>query len=205
MATVRSLATVAERDDETGNHIQRVHDLGLLLARDVVPDEADDPELAYGFILHDIGKAAVPDAELHGSGHLDEHESEAAKAHPRSAPDPRAPALPGACARGRSGPSSSAGTGSGYPGYGLAGNEIRRGRASSPIVDAIDATDERAASYRRVPLEDVLGEISTVRGTAFDPSCVAGFLALDRGDVLTSAPQLAAEIRLASLCRVHEE
>src|ERR671916_402179 len=47
-ATVRALAMVAERDDETGNHIQRVHDVGLLLAREVIPEEAEDRELAYG-------------------------------------------------------------------------------------------------------------------------------------------------------------
>lgn len=47
VATVRALAAaVAERDDDTGNHVQRVHDLGLLLAQQVIPESAEDPELA---------------------------------------------------------------------------------------------------------------------------------------------------------------
>jgi HD-GYP domain-containing protein (c-di-GMP phosphodiesterase class II) len=85
LATVRALAAaVAERDDDTGNHIQRVHDLGLLLARARIPDEADDPELAYGFILHDIGKVAVPDAVLRKPGPLDDAEWELMRSHPEA-------------------------------------------------------------------------------------------------------------------------
>ena len=55
-----------------------------------------------------------------------------------------------------------------------------------------------ARPYGRVPLEDALAEISHRAGTHFDPRCVAGFLALDRRDVLRSL-QPAAENRLVSL------
>ena len=85
VATVRALAAaVAERDDDTGNHIQRVHDLGLLLARELIPETVDDPELAFGFILHDIGKISVPDAILRKPGPLDELEWGLMRAHPEA-------------------------------------------------------------------------------------------------------------------------
>jgi response regulator RpfG family c-di-GMP phosphodiesterase len=63
--TVRALAAALElRDDQTGGHAERVADLGLRLARQVAPELAADPELEYGFLLHDIGKIGVPDAIL---------------------------------------------------------------------------------------------------------------------------------------------
>ena len=67
--TVRALAAAVEaKDGYTGAHIQRVHAIGLLLARTVAPDQAEDPQLAYGFLLHDIGKLSVPDAVLKKPG-----------------------------------------------------------------------------------------------------------------------------------------
>ena len=73
LATVKSLAAAVEAKDEyTGGHIQRVHALGLLLAEVVIPAEARDPQISYGFLLHDIGKLAVPDAVLNKPGPLDE-------------------------------------------------------------------------------------------------------------------------------------
>src|SRR6202007_617867 len=63
--TVRALAAALElRDDETGAPASRVTELGLRLARRVAPELADDPELEYGFLLHDIGKIGVPGSIL---------------------------------------------------------------------------------------------------------------------------------------------
>src|SRR5262245_42690520 len=49
-------AALEMRDDETGEHAKRVTQLGLELAHVVAPELAADPELRYGFLLHDIGK-----------------------------------------------------------------------------------------------------------------------------------------------------
>ncbi|MDX6679044.1 MAG: hypothetical protein QOE31_3096 [Solirubrobacteraceae bacterium] len=55
LATVRTLAAAVEaKDDYTGCHIQRVHGLGLLLAQTVIPQQASDPQLSYGLLLHDM-------------------------------------------------------------------------------------------------------------------------------------------------------
>ena len=196
VATVRALATVAERDDETGNHIQRVHDLGLLLARDILPEEVDDPELAYGFILHDIGKVAVPDAVLRGPGHPDEHESEAARAHTQVGAAILEPLPFLARAREVVLHHHERWDGSGYP-HGLAGEEIPQWARIFAVVDAMDAL-MGPRPYGRMPLEDALAEISRRAGTQLDPQCVAAFLALDRRDVLRSL-EPAAENRLVSL------
>jgi response regulator RpfG family c-di-GMP phosphodiesterase len=57
-------AALGMRDDETGEHAHRVTQLGLALAAEVAPELIADPQLRYGFLLHDIGKIGVPDSIL---------------------------------------------------------------------------------------------------------------------------------------------
>jgi HD-GYP domain-containing protein (c-di-GMP phosphodiesterase class II) len=65
MATVRALANAVEaRDAYTGHHAERVAAYGMELARAAGLALADDPETEFGFLLHDVGKVAVPDAIL---------------------------------------------------------------------------------------------------------------------------------------------
>jgi putative nucleotidyltransferase with HDIG domain len=65
VATVRALANAVEaRDAYTGKHAERVAAYGLAIARAGELSLADDPEIEFGFLLHDIGKVAVPDAIL---------------------------------------------------------------------------------------------------------------------------------------------
>ena len=80
--TVRALAAALElRDDQTGEHATRVTELGLRLAARVAPQLASEPELEYGFLLHDIGKLGVPDAVLLKPGPLDQDELEHMQSH----------------------------------------------------------------------------------------------------------------------------
>jgi ribonuclease P protein subunit RPR2 len=65
MATVRALSNAVEaRDAYTGKHAERVAAYGLELARAADLQLADDPQIEFGFLLHDIGKVAIPDAIL---------------------------------------------------------------------------------------------------------------------------------------------
>src|SRR3954469_16519007 len=83
--TVQALAAAVEaKDGYTGAHIQRVHAIGLLLAREVAPDQVADPQLAYGFLLHDIGKLSVPDAVLKKPGPLTDTEWSLMRRHPEA-------------------------------------------------------------------------------------------------------------------------
>ncbi|MEJ7892148.1 MAG: HD domain-containing phosphohydrolase [Solirubrobacteraceae bacterium] len=64
-ATVRALANAVEaRDAYTGRHAERVAAYGLAIARAAGLDPVDFPEMEFGFLLHDVGKVAVPDAIL---------------------------------------------------------------------------------------------------------------------------------------------
>src|SRR3954465_14828979 len=65
IATVRALCNAVEaRDAYTGKHAERVATYGMEVARTLGAPFADDPEVEFGFLLHDVGKVAVPDSIL---------------------------------------------------------------------------------------------------------------------------------------------
>lgn len=75
VATVRALANAVEaRDAYTGRHAERVAAYALLIAGAHGTTMADDPQAEFGFLLHDIGKVAVPDAILFKPGPLNASE-----------------------------------------------------------------------------------------------------------------------------------
>jgi HD-GYP domain-containing protein (c-di-GMP phosphodiesterase class II) len=198
VATVRALATaVAERDDATGNHIQRVTDLGLLLASEVTPEEADDPQLAYGFILHDIGKLAVPDAVLRKPGPLDEDEWVVMKTHPEAGARMLDPLPFLSRARDVVLHHHERWDGRGYP-HGLEGEEIPLWARVFAVVDAVDVMTSDRPYRRGRPLQAALEEVRRESGFQFDPRCAAAFLELDVREV-TRLLQPAEENRLKVL------
>jgi HD-GYP domain-containing protein (c-di-GMP phosphodiesterase class II) len=196
VATVRSLAMVAERDDETGNHIQRVHDLGLLLAREVISEDADDPELAYGFILHDIGKVAVPDAVLRKRGALDDAEEGLMRTHPVIGAKILEPLKFLSAAREVVLHHHERWDGSGYP-EGLEGDDIPIWARVFAVVDALDAM-ARPERYGEDALEMAIERIVEESGSLFDPRCVSGLVAVDPAE-LRRALHPAAENQLRTL------
>ena len=195
-AMVRTLAMVAERDDGTGNHIQRVHDLGLLLAREVIPEDADDSELAYGFILHDIGKVAVPDAVLQKTGPLDEAERALMETHPVVGARILEPLPFLRRAREVVMHHHEAWDGSGYP-DGLEAEDIPPWARVFAVVNALDAMAGRE-HYGTAPLEAAIDRIAAESGSLFEPRCVSGLVALDRAALLR-ALHPATENRLRTL------
>src|SRR5256885_16295593 len=63
MATVRALSNAVEaRDAYTGKHAERVAAYGMEVARACGLALGDGPQIEFGFLLHDIGKVASPDA-----------------------------------------------------------------------------------------------------------------------------------------------
>jgi HD-GYP domain-containing protein (c-di-GMP phosphodiesterase class II) len=180
MATVKALAAAVEaKDDYTGGHIQRVHALGMLLARAIVPEEAGDAQLACGFLLHDVGKLAVPDAVLNKPGPLDADEWDLMRQHPEKGAKilSTIPFLDRALEVVRHHHERWDGTG--YP-AGLQGEEIPLWARIFAVVDTVDAiTSDRPYRAGRT-LEVAIEELRAGSGAQFDPACVAAFEHLDR-------------------------
>jgi ribonuclease P protein subunit RPR2 len=83
IATVRALSNAVEaRDAYTGKHAERVAAYGMELARATGLEVADSPQIEFGFLLHDVGKVAVPDAILFKSSALTEEEYALVRRHP---------------------------------------------------------------------------------------------------------------------------
>jgi putative two-component system response regulator len=83
LATIFALAKLAEaRDDETGQHIERVQTFGRVLAERMREQGTHAEQLTIAFIdtlyqtasLHDIGKVGIPDAILLKPGRLTKEE-----------------------------------------------------------------------------------------------------------------------------------
>jgi ribonuclease P protein subunit RPR2 len=179
LATVQALSAAVEAKDEyTGGHIQRVHGLGMLLASAVAPQDIHEPQLAYGFLLHDIGKLAVPDAVLTKPGKLDEDEWALMRGHPEAGVRilQSVPFLD--CALGVVLHHHERWDGAGYP-RGLAGEEIPLWARIFAVVDTVDAITSDRPYRKAAPLETAIEEVLAGAGTQFDPRCAEAFSALD--------------------------
>ena len=65
MATVRALSNAVEaRDAYTGKHAERVTRFAIEIGGQLGLPTPDTPEVEFGFLLHDVGKLAIPDAIL---------------------------------------------------------------------------------------------------------------------------------------------
>jgi ribonuclease P protein subunit RPR2 len=172
-ATVRSLSNAVEfRDAYTGKHAERVAGYGLEIARVVGLHTTD--EIEFGFLLHDIGKVAIPDGILHKRGPLTSSERHLMAQHPvigaRIVHEMEF--LDRAMEIVRS--HHERWDGQGYP-DGLAGEEIPLAARVFAVADVFDAlTTERP--YRHAsPLRQARAMIAAESGTHFDPRVVEAF------------------------------
>jgi ribonuclease P protein subunit RPR2 len=83
MATVRALSNAVEaRDAYTAHHAERVAAYGIEIGAASGLALSEQPEIEFGFLLHDVGKVGVPDAILFKPGRLDAAEREIMQRHP---------------------------------------------------------------------------------------------------------------------------
>ena len=66
----------------TRGHSQRVSELAVAIGQELGVKDGDLKALAYGGLLHDVGKIGIPEAILHKSAALARDEMELMKAHP---------------------------------------------------------------------------------------------------------------------------
>ncbi len=197
LATVKGLAVAVEAKDEyTAGHLQRVTRYGLAMMRIVAPDEANDPQYEYGFLLHDVGKMAVPDAVLKKEGPLTEDEWVVMRTHAevggRILHD--IPFLVQAreivCAH------HERWDGKGYP-HGLKGEEIPLGARVFAIADAFDAMRSDRPYRTALPTEVAIAELEKGSGSQFWPAGIAAFLRipLPELEALASKPFVLEGLR----------
>ena len=172
-ATVAALAAALElRDDKTGSHARRVTAIALSIARVVDSELADDTEVRFGYLLHDIGKIGIPDRILLKPEALTRDEKRIMETHTELGESliSSLPHLQGA-AREVIVHHHERWDGTGYP-CGLAGEAIPLAARIFAVADAFDALTSDRPYRRAVSESEALAEICHHSGTQFDPVVV---------------------------------
>jgi len=179
--TVVALAEALEaKDPHTGRHAQRVQQYALTLTEAVDPTLLDDPGLEYGFLLHDIGKIAIPNHILEKPGPLNPAEWKVMQAHPKIGAEILSDVtlLEGHgvdVVRSH----HERWDGTGYP-DGLAGADIPLGARIFALADALDAMTSDRPYRRALGWKRTTDEILGGNGGQFDPRVVRAFSLRER-------------------------
>ena len=173
LRTIEGLAMAIEaKDQNTHDHLLRVHVYASEIGKSLGLDEQQMKALLTASYLHDIGKLAVPEHIINKPGKLTREEFEKMKTHTVVGaeilervrfPYPVVPIV-------RS--HHEAWDGSGYP-DGLKGEEIPIGARILTVVDCFDALASDRPYRRAMPLAEAMTFVREKAGTQFDPRVVA--------------------------------
>ena len=169
------IATLELKDPYTRGHSERVAEYAMSLAKATGElKESDLNHFYYACLLHDIGKAHIPDTILTKSGKLDEEEYEIVKTHP----------VVGAKAiEDVEGIGDNIAVvyhhherwdGKGYPDR-LVGEETPLVARITAIADAFDAMTSTRSYRPALPFEEAYKRVLDGKGSQFDPELVELF------------------------------
>ena len=203
LRTIEALALAIEaKDENTGEHLQRVRVYAIELAKELGLSEDETEALKAASVLHDIGKLAVPEHIISKPGKLTPEEFEKMKIHPIVGaeileqvhfPYPVVPIVRAHHEKW---------DGSGYP-FGLAGEEIPVGARILTAVDCLDALASDRQYRKALPLDDAMKQVASEAGTSFDPRIVAilqrRYVELEKmatEQPLQTPPKLSTDIKI---------
>jgi HD-GYP domain-containing protein (c-di-GMP phosphodiesterase class II) len=190
VATVRALANAVEaRDAYTGKHAERVAAYGMGIAAAGGMSIADDPEIEFGFLLHDVGKVGVPDAILFKPEPLTDAERAIMERHPVIGSEILRDIdfLGEAKLVVRS--HHERWDGKGYP-DGLAGEDIPLAARVFSVADTFDALTTDRPYRPGMDMERAIEIVVANAGTQFDPGVVAAFMAVRREQLAGIAEEI---------------
>jgi putative two-component system response regulator len=184
--TLERLARAGEfRDDDTGQHTQRVGDTTAILARRLGFPAERLPWLQQAARLHDVGKIGISDLILLKPGKLTTDEFEIIKTHTTIG----AELLKGGSselfqmAQRIAASHHERWDGGGYP-QGLRGEEIPLEARLLSVADVFDALTHDRPYKTAWPVADAVAEIERQSGRQFDPQVVEEFRHLPHASLL---------------------
>jgi diguanylate cyclase (GGDEF)-like protein len=175
------LKVLSERNADLAEHINSVAELAIGVARQLALPTTEVNRIGIAAELHDVGKAAIPDAILDKPGPLDDDEWAFMRQHTLIGERIMlvAPSLAATAELVRS--SHEAFDGSGYP-DGLLAEDIPLGARIIAVCDAFDAMTATRTYRAAMEPKDAYAELRRCSGTQFDPSVVAAFCSLGLHD-----------------------
>jgi putative two-component system response regulator len=181
---IERLARAAEfRDDNTGQHTERVGQMAALLARQLGLPDMQVALIRRAAPLHDVGKIGVPDTILLKLGRLTAEEFAVVRTHTtigaRILSGSRFPIL--RLAEEIAFNHHERWDGDGYAG--IAGDAIPLAGRIVAVADVFDALTQKRPYKPAWPVEEALAEIDRQRGRMFDPALVDVFLRVIEGEL----------------------
>jgi len=168
---------VESRDEETGDHIERIAELSHRLALAAGLSDDDAELLRRASAMHDVGKIAIPDHILRKADPLDDRERAEMQRHTDVGGDllagSRSPVVQLGEVIART--HHERWDGSGYP-NGLAGEEIPLAGRICAVCDVYDALTSARPYKPAWPVDDARDELRSLRGRHLDPRLVDLFL-----------------------------
>jgi putative nucleotidyltransferase with HDIG domain len=159
------------REGYVAGHSVAVCRTALRIARRLEVGERELSVLAYGALLHDIGKVFIDAGLLSKQSVLTEVESETIRLHPVLGEALLAPTVEDADVLGVVRWHHERWDGSGYP-DGLAGAEIPMYARNVGTADAYVAMRETRTYRHALELDEAVDELERLVGAQFDASCV---------------------------------
>jgi len=175
MLTVRALSSAVEaRDAYTGRHAERVAAYGLRIAEACGMRLTDQPEIEFGFLLHDVGKVAVPDAILFKPGPLTPTERMVIEQHTITGSEIVRDIVFLGSARDVIRSHHERWDGSGYP-DGLAGDQIPLSARVFAVADTLDALTSQRPYRNALAFGEARAIIEQEAGSHFDPDVIDAY------------------------------
>ncbi len=179
--TIHRLSQAAEyKDEDTGEHIQRMSNISAVVARKMGLNDKTVEAILYASPMHDVGKIGIPDRILLKPGKLEQDEWEIMKQHTVIG----AKILGGAksgfikLAEIISLTHHEKWDGSGYP-KGLKRSKIPLAGRIVSLADVFDALTSKRPYKEPFSLEKSYAIIKEGRGCHFDPDVVDAFFAVE--------------------------
>jgi HD-GYP domain-containing protein (c-di-GMP phosphodiesterase class II) len=170
-------AIAEERSKETANHVKRVAEYSLILARFYGLSLEESLLLKNASPMHDIGKIGIPDAILNKPGRFTDEEFNVMKSHSeigyRMLKHSKRSILKAAAILAYQ--HHERWDGKGYP-QGLKGNEIHIYGRITAVTDVFDALDSDRVYKKAWPLTKIISFFEEQRGKQFDPELIDIFL-----------------------------
>lgn len=190
---IERLAKAAEfRDDNTGQHTERVGQMAALMAKHIGLPESQVSLIRRAAPLHDVGKIGIPDKILLKPGRLTSDEFALVKTHTsigaRILSGSRFPIL--RLAEEIAFSHHERWDGEGYAK--IPGDSIPLPGRIVAIADVFDALTQRRPYKDAWPVDKAIAEIEQQRGRQFDPKLVEAFLrVIEHRDAPFPVQQLA--------------
>lgn len=176
--TLGMMAKLVEaRDTDAGAHLHRIQFFSHALAIHLGCPAREAREIASASMIHDVGKAYVPDSVLQNDGPLDVEQWSIMKNHTAWGDRLLAENSDFDTERQVVRWHHEHWDGSGYP-DGLVGDEIPYAARIVAVADVYDALISERPYKQAWPTEDAVREIQRIAGSHLDPHVVAAFVEL---------------------------